>query len=153
MSIYHCSIKIINRSGGRSAVASAAYRSGEKLHNDETGLNHDFTRKGGVVMSEILLPDNAPEDFLNREVLWNEVQKIEKRNDAQFAREVEVALPNEMKREEQIQCVRNYINENFVSKGMIADWALHDKGDGNPHAHILLTVREVDSNKHWMSKQ
>ncbi len=153
MSIYHCSIKIINRSGGRSAVASAAYRSGEKLHNDETGLTHDFTRKGGVVMSEILLPDNAPVDFLNREVLWNEVQKIEKRNDAQFAREVEVALPNEMKREEQIECVRDYINENFTSKGMIADWALHDKGDRNPHAHILLTVREVDSKKHWMSKQ
>ena len=153
MSIYHCSIKIINRSGGRSAVASAAYRSGEKLHNDETGLTHDFTRKGGVVMSEILLPDNAPVDFLNREVLWNEVQKIEKRNDAQFAREVEVALPNEMKREEQIECVRDYINENFTSKGMIADWALHDKGDRNPHAHILLTVREVDYKKHWMSKQ
>jgi hypothetical protein len=153
MSIYHCSIKIINRAGGRSAVASAAYRSGEKLHNDETGLTYDFTKKGGVIMNEIILPENAPEEFRNREFLWNEVQKIEKRNDAQFAREIEVALPVEMKREEQIECVRNYINENFVSKGMIADWALHDKGDGNPHAHIMLTVREVDSNKKWMAKQ
>ena len=153
MSIYHCSIKIINRAGGRSAVASAAYRSGEKLHNDETGLTHDFTKKGGVIMNEIILPENAPEEFRNREYLWNEVQKIEKRNDAQFAREIEVALPVEMNREEQIECVRNYIKENFTSKGMIADWAFHDKGDGNPHAHIMLTVREVDSNKKWMAKQ
>lgn len=153
MAIYHCSIKIINRSGGRSAIASAAYRSGEKLHNEETGLTYDFTKKGGVIMNEIILPSNAPRDYLNREVLWNEVQNIEKRSDAQFAREVEVALPKEMSREEQIECVRDYINENFVSKGMIADWALHDKGAGNPHAHIMLTVREVDVEKHWMSKQ
>ena len=82
MSIYHCSIKIISRAGGRSAVASAAYRSGEKLYNGETGMTHDFTRKGGVIMSEILLPENAPERFSNREVLWNEVQQIEKRSDA-----------------------------------------------------------------------
>lgn len=153
MAIYHCSIKIINRSGGRSAIASAAYRSGEKLYNEETGLTHDFTKKGGVIMNEIILPVNAPKAYLDRETLWNEVQNIEKRSDAQFAREVEVALPKEMSREEQIECVREYINENFISKGMIADWALHDKGDGNPHAHIMLTVREVDAERHWMSKQ
>lgn len=153
MAIYHCSIKIISRAGGRSAVASAAYRSGEKLYNDETGLTHDFTRKGGVFMNEILLPPNAPERFLNREVLWNEVQQIEKRSDAQFAREVEVALPTEMSREEQIECVRGFIMENFVSKGMIADWALHDKNDGNPHAHIMLTIRGMDENAKWMQKQ
>lgn len=153
MAIYHCSIKIINRSGGRSAIASAAYRSGKKLHNEETGLTHDFTKKGGVIMNEIILPVNAPKEYLNREILWNEVQNIEKRSDAQFAREVEVALPKEMSREEQIECVREYINENFINKGMIADWALHDKGDGNPHAHIMLTVREVDVEGHWMSKQ
>lgn len=153
MSIYHCSIKIISRAGGRSAVASAAYRSGEKLYNDETGLTHDFTHKGGVIMNEIILPENAPERFRNRESLWNEVQKIEKRSDAQFAREVEVALPVEMKRDEQIECVRNYIQENFVDKGMIADWALHDKGDGNPHAHILLTMRGIDEHEQWLQKQ
>lgn len=153
MAIYHCSIKIISRAGGRSAVASAAYRSGEKLYNDETGLIHNFTRKGGVFMNEILLPQNAPERFLNREVLWNEVQQIEKRSDAQFAREVEVALPTEMSREEQIECVRGFIMENFVSKGMIADWALHDKNDGNPHAHIMLTIRGMDENAKWMQKQ
>lgn len=153
MSIYHCSIKIISRAGGRSAVASAAYRSGEKLYNDETGIVHDFTKKGGVVMNEILLPENAPSRFLNRELLWNEVQKLEKRCDGQFAREVVVALPVEMNRKEQITCVRSYIRDNFVSKGMIADWALHDKGDGNPHAHIMLTMRGIDDREQWMQKQ
>jgi hypothetical protein len=94
-------------------VASAAYRSGEKLHNNETGLTHDFTRKGGVVMSEILLPENAPDRYLIRETLWNEVQQVEKRSDAQLAREVEVALPKEIDREEQIECVRGFIKDNF----------------------------------------
>ena len=153
MSIYHCSIKLIGRSGGRSAVASAAYRSGEKLLNEETGIIHDFTRKGGVVMSEILLPANAPDRYHDRQTLWNEVQKVEKRADAQLAREVEVALPVELSRAQQIECVRNYIKDNFTSKGMIADWALHDKGDGNPHAHIMLSVRAIDENEKWTSKQ
>ena len=153
MAIYHCSIKIISRAGGRSAVASAAYRSGEKLYNEETGLTHDFTHKGGVVMNEIILPDNAPERLQDRSILWNEMQQIEKRSDAQIAREVEVALPAEMSRTEQIECVRKYIRENFVSKGMIADWALHDKEDGNPHAHILLTMRGLDEKGKWLSKQ
>lgn len=153
MSIYHCSIKIISRAGGRSAVASAAYRSGEKLYNDETGLTHNFLNKGGVIMIEIILPVNAPERYQDREVLWNEVQQIEKRSDAQFAREVEVALPIEMTRNEHIECVRSYIHENFVGKGMIADWALHDKGDGNPHAHIMLTMRGIDEHEQWLTKQ
>lgn len=153
MSIYHCSIKIISRAGGRSAVASAAYRSGEKLYNDETGLIHDFTKKGGVIMNEIMLPENAPLRYLDREILWNEVQKVEKRSDAQFAREVEVALPNEMSREQQIDCIRSYVKENFVEKGMIADWALHDKGDGNPHSHIMLTMRGIDEHEQWLQKQ
>lgn len=153
MSIYHCSIKIISRAGGRSAVASAAYRSGEKLYNEETGITHDFIRKGGVITSEILLPVNAPSRYMDREILWNEVQQIEKRSDAQFAREVEVALPVEMTRDKQIECVRNYINDNFVSVGMIADWALHDKGDGNPHAHIMLAMRGMDEHEQWLQKQ
>lgn len=153
MSIYHLSIKIISRAGGRSAIASAAYRSGERLYNDETGLVHDFTRKGGVVHSEIMLPENAPDRYLNREVLWNEVQKVESRADAQFAREIEVAFPVEMTREEQLECVRNYIKKNFVNEGMIADFAIHDTGKGNPHAHILLTVRGIDEKSEWMQKQ
>ena len=153
MSIYHCSIKIISRAGGRSAIASAAYRSGEKLYNDETGMTHDFTRKGGVVMNEIILPPNAPKRYANREVLWNEVQQIEKRSDAQFAREIEVALPAEMNRDEQIECIRSFIKDNFVAEGMIADWALHDKSDGNPHAHIMLTLRGIDEHEKWLQKQ
>lgn len=153
MSIYHCSIKVVSRAGGRSAVASAAYRAGEKLYNEETGLTHDFTHKGGVVMNEVILPDNAPRRYLDRQVLWNEVQQIEKRSDAQFAREVEVALPNEMTREQQIECVRSFIQDNFVKEGMIADWALHDKGDGNPHAHIMLTLRGIDEHEQWLKKQ
>ena len=153
MSIYHCSIKVVSRAGGRSAVASAAYRAGEKLYNEETGLIHDFTHKGGVVMNEVILPDNAPRRYLDREVLWNEVQQIEKRSDAQFAREIEVALPNEMTREQQIECVRSFIQDNFIKEGMIADWALHDKGDGNPHAHILLTLRGIDEHEKWQQKQ
>ena len=152
MSIYHCSIKIISRAGGRSAVASAAYRAGEKLHNEETGLTHDFRNKAGVIMSEILLPDNAPPQYKNREVLWNEVQRVESRSDARFAREVEVAFPIELTRNQQIECVRYYINENFVSKGMTADWALHDKGDGNPHAHIMLTCRPFNDKQEWDTK-
>ena len=153
MSIYHCSIKIISRTGGRSAVASAAYRAGEKLYNEETGLTHDFTRKGGVIMNEILLPQNAPVRYKSRETLWNEVQTIEKRSDAQLAREVEVAFPTELDRNQQIECVRDYIQENFVGRGMIADWALHDKNDGNPHAHILLTMRGFDEHEQWLKKQ
>ena len=152
MAIYHCSIKIISRAGGRSAISAAAYRSGERLYNEETGLTHDFTHKGGVIMNEIILPENAPAEYKDRELLWNEVQRAESRSDARFAREVEVALPVEMNREQQIECVRDYIRENFTSKGMIADWALHDKGDGNPHAHIMLTCREVNADRVWNTK-
>ena len=144
MSMFHCSIKIIGRNCGRSAVASAAYRSGEELYNAETGLIHDFTKKGGVFMTEIMLPDNAPAEYADRATLWNAVQKIEKRSDAQLAREVEVAFPTEMTKDQRVICLRNYVQDNFVSKGMCADWAIHDKGDGNPHAHIMLTVRGFD---------
>lgn len=153
MSIYHLSIKIISRSGGRTAVASAAYRSGEKLYNEETGSTHDFTRKKGVVHKEIILPECAPQEYYDREVLWNAVQKVEKRCDAQFAREIEVAFPIEMTREEQLECVRNYIKKNFIMEGMIADFAIHDTGKGNPHAHIMLTVRGLDENANWMKKE
>lgn len=134
-------------------MASAAYRSGEKLYNEETGITHDFTRKKGVVHKEIILPDCAPQEYYDREVLWNEVQKIERRCDAQFAREIEVAFPIEMTREEQLECVRNYIKKNFVMEGMIADFVIHDTGKGNPHAHIMLTVRGLDENAKWVKKK
>lgn len=152
MAIYHCSIRIISRSSGRSAVASAAYRSGEKLCNEETGIVHDFTKKGGVVCTEIMLPENAPEKYKDRSLLWNDVQREEKRSDAQLAREVEVALPAELSREQQLAVLHSFIRKNFVDEGMIADMALHDKGDGNPHAHIMLTVRGFTPKREWAQK-
>ena len=152
MAIYHCSIKIIKRSQGRSAVAAAAYRSGENLTNEWDGMTHDYTKKGGVVYTEILLPMYAPTAFQYRSTLWNSVEKIEKSRNAQLAREIEIALPVELSRKEQIRLVRDYAQNTFVSVGMCADMAVHDKGDGNPHAHILLTMRPFKEDGSWDAK-
>ena len=152
IAIYHCSIKIVSRGKGKSAVAAAAYRSGEKLTNEWDGLTHDYTKKGGVVHSEILLPAHAPPAFSDRSTLWNSVELSEKSNNAQLAREVEIALPVELSREEQTRLVRDYCSSQFVSKGMIADFNLHDTGGGNPHAHILLTMRPLDEKGAWLPK-
>ena len=152
MAIYHLSIKIISRGKGKSAVAASAYRSGEKIKNEYDGIVHDFTRKGGIAHTEILLPQNAPEEFSNRSVLWNSVEKIEKSKNSQLAREIEIALPKELSREKQINLVREYVKENFVKVGMCADIALHDKNDGNPHAHIILTMRPLNEDKTWGAK-
>ena len=151
MSTYHLSIKIFSRSGGRSAISCAAYRSGEKLYNEETGITFDYTHKHGIVMNEILLPDNAPKEYMNREKLWNDVQCVETRSDARLCREIEVAFPYEMTDEQRIECVREYIKENFVNKGMIADWAYHNPypPEHNPHAHILLTCRPLTEDQKW----
>ena len=153
MAIFHCNIQIIGRSSGKTATAAAAYRSGTKIVDDEFGKTHDYTRKGGVAFSEILLCANAPSKYSDRQILWNEVQKIEKQKNAQLCREVEVALPIEFSRNEQIEVVREYIKKNFTDKGMIADWSLHDKSDGNPHAHILLTMRPLKPNGEWGAKR
>lgn len=152
MAIYHLSIKIISRGKNKSAVAASAYRSGEKIKNEYDGVVHDFTRKGGIAHTEILLPQNAPEEFSNRSALWNSVEKIEKSKNSQLAREIEIALPKELDREKQIELVREYVKENFVKVGMCADIALHDKNDGNPHAHILLTMRPLNEDKTWGAK-
>ena len=152
MAIYHLCIKIISRGKGKSAVAASAYRSGEKIKNEYDGIVHDFTRKGGIAHTEILLPQNAPQKFVNRSVLWNSVEEIEKSKNSQLAREIEVALPKELDREKQINLVRDYVKENFVKVGMCADIALHDKNDGNPHCHILLTMRPLNEYKTWGAK-
>lgn len=152
MAIYHLSIKIISRGKGKSAVAASAYRSGEKIKNEYDGVVHDFTRKGGIAHTEILLPQNAPQEFSDRGTLWNSVEKIEKSKNSQLAREIEIALPKELDREKQIELVREYVKENFVKVGMCADIALHDKNDGNPHAHILLTMRPLNEDKTWGAK-
>lgn len=152
MAIYHLCIKIISRGKGKSAVAASAYRSGEKIKNEYDGIVHDFTRKGGIAHTEILLPQNAPQEFSGRGTLWNSVEKIEKSKNSQLAREIEVALPKELDREKQIELVREYVKENFVKVGMCADIALHDKNDGNPHAHILLTMRPLNEDTTWGAK-
>ncbi|MBR0280634.1 MAG: MobA/MobL family protein, partial [Oscillibacter sp.] len=152
IAIFHCPIQIIKRSRGRSAVEAAAYRSGEKLTNEWDGRTHDYTRKGGIVHTEIILPANAPRDFYDRAILWNSVEMSEKAANAQLAREVEVALPNELNREEQLKLVREFVKDAFVDAGMCADIAVHDKGDGNPHAHIMLTLRPLNPDGTWGAK-
>lgn len=151
MAIYHCSIKIGSRAKGQSAVAASAYRSGEKLTDKETGLISDYTRKGGIVFSEIALCKNAPSEYSNRETLWNAVHFIEKNKNAQLWREFEVALPKELSRSEQIATVREFVSK-LTEQGMCIDWALHDKEDGNPHAHIMATMRSIEPNGKWSPK-
>ena len=151
MAIYHCSIKVISRGKGKSAVA-AAYRAGEKITNEFDGETHDYTHKGGVVHTEILLPDHAPAEYTDRAVLWNAVEKIEKAKNAQLAREIEIALPCELTREQSIFLVHEYVKRHFMAAGMCADVCLHDTG-GNPHAHIMLTMRPFDEGGEWGAKQ
>lgn len=151
MAMFHYSISIIGRSGGRSAVAASAYISAERILNEENGIVSDYTHKSEVVYKNILLPDNAPDRFKDRPTLWNEVQRAEQKCDAQLSRSIIVALPKELSLEQQIECLENYIKENFVSKGMIADYAIHDK-EGNPHAHIMLTMRGLDLDGNWIAK-
>jgi len=153
VAIYHLSIKITSRGKGKSAVAAAAYRAGEKIKNEYDGMVHDYTRKRGIVHSEILLPDNAPTEYKDRAVLWNAVEKVEKFKTAQLAREIEIALPKELTLLQNKSLVREYVKKNFVDKGMCADIAIHDTSEGNPHAHILLTMRPFNEDKTWGSKQ
>jgi len=153
LAIYHLSIKIISRGKGKSAVAAAAYRAGEKIRNEYDGLMHDYTCKGGVVHTEILLPDNAPANYSDRAVLWNAVEKIEKAKNSQLAREIELALPVELTLLQNKSLVREYVKKHFVEQGMCADICIHDTGGGNPHAHIMLTMRPFNEDRAWGEKQ
>ena len=146
IAIYHFNVKIVSRSSGASCVAKAAYISGEKIRNERDGITHDYRRKHEVVHKEIMLPAGAPERFRERSVLWNAAEKKETRKNSQTARSIDAALPRELSRNEQIDLVRNFIAQNFTSRGMCADFSIHDKQDGNPHVHILLTTRRVDEN-------
>lgn len=143
MAIYHQTTKMVKRSEGRNAVAAAAYRSGQDLYEDATGIRHDYTKKEGVEHSEILAPDHAPEWVFDRQRLWNEVEASETRKDAQVAREVEVGLPIELSKNEQVELLRDFVKREFVSRGMVADFSLHLDNPENPHAHILLTTRDI----------
>ena len=152
IAIYHCNIGIVSRGKGKSAVAAAAYRSGEKITNEWDGMTHDYTRKRGVVHTEILLPPHAPPSFSDRSTLWNSVELYEKAGNAQLAREIDAALPIELSREEQIRLVREYCSSQFVSRGMCVDFAIHDTDSGNPHCHIMLTMRPLDERGAWAAK-
>ena len=151
MAIYHFSVQIISRSNGSSSVGSSAYRSGEKIENERTGEVHDYTRKTGIEYTEIIAPSNAPEWASDRAKLWNEVEKIEKSKNSQLAREINIALPKELSLEKQIELTREFVKDTFVDKGMVADISIHDTQKGNPHAHIMLTMRPFE-NGEWGAK-
>jgi Ti-type conjugative transfer relaxase TraA len=150
MAIYHLHVKVIGRKSGSSAVASAAYRSGSRLRDERLDRSHDFSAKRGVVHSEVMLPENAPEARRDRERLWNDVEAVEIRKDAQLAREVEFALPREMTQAQGIELARDFVQAEFVDRGMIADlnvhWDMAEDGMPKPHAHVMLTMRAVDEN-------
>lgn len=147
MAIFHFSAKVIGRSSGRSAVAASAYRAGERLNDERIDRTHDFTNKAGVLHSEVMLPKGAAEAFADRATLWNAVEAAEKRKDAQLAREVEFALPRELSKKDNIRLAREFVKAEFVEKGMIADlnvhWDIGEDGKAKPHAHVMLTMREV----------
>jgi Ti-type conjugative transfer relaxase TraA len=150
MAIYHLHVKVIGRKSGSSAVASAAYRSASRLRDERLDRGHDFAGKRGVVHSEVILPENAPQAWSDRERLWNDVEAFEVRKDAQLAREVEFAIPREMSESQGIELARDFARAEFVDRGMIADlnvhWDIAEDGMPKPHAHVMLTMRAVDQN-------
>lgn len=159
MAIYHMSAQVIGRSAGRSATAAAAYRAGEKIADERTGEVHDYTRKGGVDYAEILTPTHAGEWARDRARLWNTAEQSEKRINSQIAREINIALPRELTPEQNRELVREYAQRNFVNQGMIADLCIHHENGENPHAHIMLSMREAgpegftEKNRSWNDKE
>lgn len=152
MAIYHLEAKVISRGVGRSAVAASAYMSCSRIYNDYDGIQHDYTRKQGLVYEQVLLPPQAPPEWKDRSVLWNAVEETEKTKDSRLAREFVVALPTELSKEENISLLTEYVHSNFVDDGMCADFCMHDTDGHNPHAHIMLTVRPLDENGKWQNK-
>ena len=152
MAIYHLEAKVVSRGAGRSAVAASAYLSSSRLYNDYDGIQHDYTKKQGLVWQEVFLSEYAPQEWQDREKLWNAVEEVETAKDSRLAREFVVALPIELNREQQIELLQDFIREQFVSDGMCADAAIHDTDGHNPHAHILLTVRPLDEQGRWQYK-
>ena len=152
MAIYHLEAKVVSRGAGRSAVAASAYLSCSRLYNDYDGVQHDYTRKQGLTWQQVFLPEYAPQEWQDREKLWNAVEEVETAKDSRLAREFVVALPIELNQEQQIEMLQDFIREQFVSDGMCADAAIHDTDGHNPHAHILLTVRPLDEQGRWQYK-
>ena len=152
MDFFHWTTKIVSRNKGKSAVAASAYISGTRMENTWDGVTHDYTRKKHVIYTEVMLPPNAPQEYADRNLLWNSVEWNETKANAQLARSIELALPAELNHEQNIALVRKLAQKLFVDKGMCADVAFHDKGDGNPHAHILLTMRPLTPDGKWGDK-
>lgn len=154
MAIYHLEAKVVSRGNGRSAVAASAYLSCSKMLNDYDGVQHDFTRKKGLVWQDVLLPEFAPPEWKDRSVLWNAVEKNEKTKDSRLAREFVPALPIELTPVQWQELLTDFIQNNFVAEGMCADVAVHDPypPGHNPHAHIMVTVRPLDEKGHWQYK-
>ena len=152
MAIYHLEAKVVSRGAGRSAVAASAYLSCSRLYNNYDGIQHDYTRKQGLVWQEVFLSEYAPQEWQDREKLWNAVEEVETAKDSRLAREFVVALPIELSREQQISLIEEFVQKQFVSDGMCADAAIHDTDGHNPHAHILLTVRPLDEQGCWQYK-
>lgn len=148
----HIKITIAKRSENKSAVAGAAYQSGERLFSEYDRKVKDYTGKKEVVHSDILLPPNAPEEYRDRAALWNAVEKVENQWNSQLARRMVIAIPKEIPPDQHARLIREYCQEQFVSKGMCADFAIHDKGDGNPHAHVMLTMRAIGEDGKWLPK-
>ena len=152
MAIYHLEAKVISRGAGRSAVAAAAYMSCSQILNDYDGVQHDYTRKQGLVWQQIFLPEYAPAEWSDRGTLWNAVEENEKTKDSRLAREFVVALPIEMGKAEWESLLTEFIKDNFVADGMCADVCIHDTDGHNPHAHIMVTVRPLAENGQWQYK-
>ena len=152
MAIYHLEAKVVSRGAGRSACAAAAYMSCSAIYNDYDGIQHDYTRKQGLVWQQVFLPEYAPKEWQDRAVLWNVVEETEKTKDSRLAREFVVALPIELGKDEWQSLISEFIQEQFVADGMCADCAIHDTDGHNPHAHILLTVRPLDEQGKWQYK-
>lgn len=152
MAIYHMQAKVVSRGSGRSAVAASAYMSCSRMYNDYDGIQHDYTRKHGLIYQEVLLPPMASPEWKDREQLWNAVEENEKTKDSRLAREFVVALPVELDKDSNISLLQDFIKKNFVDMGMCADFAIHNTDGHNPHAHILLTVRPLNENGTWQYK-
>ena len=152
MAIYHLEAKVVSRGAGRSACAASAYLSCSRIYNNYDGVQHDYTRKRGLVAQQIFLPPNAPPEWENREMLWNAVEAAEKTKDSRLAREFVAALPVELDKAAWLRLLSGFIQTQFVSQGMCADMAIHDTDGHNPHAHILLTVRPLNPDGTWQAK-
>ena len=148
----HFKITIVKRSQGQSAVAGAAYQSGERLFSEYDQKTKFYNKKKELVHAEIMLPSHTPPGYADRATLWNAVEAVENQWNSQLARRIVLAFPVEVPKKQYLKMIREFCQEQFVAKGMIADFAIHDKGDGNPHAHVLLTLRAMDEHGRWLPK-